>query len=210
MFLRYAILIYLLCKSNFAFSEYIMIGDSIFVHRGEEIKRTLEISQKIKIRNHAKTGAWMHEVVSQYSKAQKSSGDIIIMDGGGNNILGDSGNCRGNPNDACKSHLKKISLEFKTLLETMEKDGISVVFYLGPYYGSGWNGGNFEAAVDMGSYLMRGACENTMIDCSFIDPRKVMVGNTREWDGVHPNAEGVKILSDIIARSMRRTTRSRF
>lgn len=209
MFLRYAILIYLLLKSSFGFAEYVMIGDSILVHRGEEIKRNLEISQKIKITNYAKTGAWMREVVVQYSKARKAYNDVIIMDGGGNNILGDGGNCKGNPNDSCKAHLEKISIEFKTLLETMEKDGIAMVFYLGPYYGSGWNGGNFEKAVDMGSDLMRLVCENSAIDCAFIDPRKVMVGNVREWDGVHPNAEGVKILSDIIARSMRRTTRSR-
>jgi len=209
MFLRYAILIYLLCKSSFGFAEYVMIGDSIFVHRGEEIKRNLEISKKIKITNYAKTGSWMKEIVVQYSKARKAYNDVVIMDGGSNNILGDSGNCRGNPNDACKSHLERISIEFKNLLETMEKDGIAMVFYLGPYYGSGWNGSNYEKSIDMGSDLIRSVCNDSKIDCCFIDPRKVMTGNVREWDGIHPNAEGVKILSEIIAGSMRRTTRPR-
>jgi lysophospholipase L1-like esterase len=189
--------------NNVSHADYHIIGDSIFVHKNQEVKRQIEKSKNISITNHAVTGHWFKNIVEQFDKTSTKSGDIIIMDGGGNDIFGNSGNCRNNPNVNCKSQIDGIAEKFKNLLEKMLNRKIDTVYFLSPYYTSGWNGSGYEKAVDYGVDNITKICNESLMYCVFIDVRFAMKGNVVEWDGIHPNQNGCNILANSIIEAMK-------
>jgi lysophospholipase L1-like esterase len=195
-----SLLIFFYAQSSFA--DYVMIGDSLFVHRNQEIKSQIESSQHIKITNHAVTGHWFKQIVKQYKQANIKVDDTIIMDGGGNDIMGNAGNCRNKMNKNCINQVDEISIQFKELLDLMLNNMIFKVYYLSCYHTTGWQGSGYDQVIDYGVEKMKSICADHLVQCIFIDTRSKMTGDVFEWDGVHPNQRGVRILSDLILEAL--------
>ena len=188
---------------NVSYADHIMIGDSIFTHRNQEIKNIIESNQKIKIKNYAVQGHWFKNISSQFDNSSAKDGDIIIMDGGGNDIFGNGGNCKNRPNANCKSQVDGIAEKFRDLLNKMSTRKIDSVFFLSPYYISG-----LESAVDYGIDKCLPICQDSLVYCVFIDVRFAMKPKDLESDGIHPNGTGTKILANSIIEAMKNAVKS--
>lgn len=198
--MRFVIALTIFFYSQILIADYLMVGDSVFTHRNQEIKRLIESDQKITIKNYAREGLWFNEIVNQYEKANPGPGDILIMDGGGDDIFGNAGNCRYNPNDACIKTVQNIINKLNAVISRLKASGTRLIF-LAPYYTQGWNGQGYEKIIDYAIEKASPLCKPTE-NCFFIDPRADMTGRVLEWDGIHPNSEGTKILSRLIIREI--------
>ena len=86
------------------------------------------------------------------------------------------------------------------LLNGLAADGFTHVTYLGYYYTK--NGlilaDDLEEAIVYGDAKLKLACQNAVVDCTFIDPRAAIRDSDITIDGVHPNATGSRKLADLI------------
>lgn len=188
--------------SSMAFSETYMVGDSIFAHRGGEVRRLIEADKSIAISSSAVTGARFWQIVKQFDDSRAGFGDTIIMDGGGNDIFGNSSVCRNTRTERCKYIIEDISRQFSSLLIRMRERGVGKIVFLTPYYTIGRIGSGYERAVDYGIDLFIPICSQAPIECSIVDARPLMKGPVYEWDGVHPNQNGTRILASAIASTL--------
>ncbi len=185
-----------------ALAEIIMFGDSIFQHRNEGVKKEIEEQLGEEIYNFAVSGAKSKEIAEQYYSLVKGPVKFeIIIDGGGNDILGAARDCKGNMTEVCYRLIADIANEFAAVFWTMAQDDQIRVFYLTPYYPQGFASG-YENAVNLGAQIMQITCRDSKIECHFVDPRKEMVGNVLDWDGIHPNPAGIKILGNLISEAI--------
>lgn len=197
--LAFSVFFLLFLNSTLALSEVLMLGDSIFKWRNDGVKRGIEERLGEEIFSLAVSGAKSDEIANQYYRLIKSEVKFeILMDGGGNDILSKPEECKGELKTGCYELLAKIADSFARLFHEMAKDQQIRVYYVVPHYPQGWNKG-FENAVDLGVQLMKSVCLNTSIECHMIDIRKDMVGNVLDWDGIHPNQNGINILSEKIS-----------
>ena len=188
--------------SHPAFAEIIMFGDSIFQHRSEGVRQEIEENIEESITNFSRGGATSSEIAQQYYRLIKSETKFeIIIDGGGNDILGAAKDCKGKMTENCYILMAHIANEFAAAFREMARDDQIRVFYLTPYYPQGFASG-FENAVDLGAQIMRITCRDSKIKCRFIDPRKKMVGDVLDWDGIHPNPKGIKILGKLLSQAI--------
>ncbi len=200
-------------------NEVITIGDSIFALSGE-IQDNLENEAGETFRRYTRSGASMtggeviaEPVVDQYARARNdhSDIDIVVMDGGGNDILIpaialDPYRCKtrwyqfGRLSSKCKDLIDDIYVEVVNLLNEMAADGVENVVYLGYYYTK--NGllrlENMREAIDYGTPRLGQACENAVVNCTFVDPRQTIVNSDIIFDGIHPSSSGSEKLADLI------------
>lgn len=197
------ILFFFIFLNSHSHADYHIIGDSVFTHRNQAIKQQIEKQLNISIINHAVTGHWFKNIVEQFERSTIKQGDIVIMDGGGNDMFGNAGNCRNKLNANCKSQIDGISEKFKYLLDKMLIRKIDAVYFLSPYYTSGWNGSGYEKAIDYGVSVIAPICNDSLVYCVFIDVRKTMSGNVVDGDGIHPNQNGCNILANSIIEAIK-------
>jgi len=86
------------------------------------------------------------------------------------------------------------------LLNDLHADGVTQVVYLGYYYTK--NGliraDDLEEAVVYGDAKLALACNNSVVSCTFLDPRSTIRDSDITADGVHPTAGGSRKLADLI------------
>lgn len=199
MRLRMSVCVLFLSSSSIAMAQsYFMIGDSILATRSQEVKRLIEIEKDIHIQNQAFIGAWSWQIVRQYERLEVKAGDVVIMDGGANDVIGNTWNCRGNMNDKCIKLMGEINDRFESLLQRMYEDGISKVVFLSCYYPRG----DWHQPVDFGTEGLKAVCENALVDCRFVDVRTKIKYENLEWDGLHPNGSGTKILAMALGEQL--------
>ncbi|MBF0440993.1 MAG: SGNH/GDSL hydrolase family protein [Oligoflexales bacterium] len=176
-----------------------IFGDSIFTTSDHRIKKQLESLASISITDHAVGGAIMSQIKDQYIANRTQKIKTVIMDGGGNDILGNKGNCQNQMNDTCKSLIKSIVDTLRGIFELMKEDGVHQIVFLGCHYPMGWNGG-FEQSVDYGHTLLEVACSESTVPCMVVDPRQTFKNKSDllEWDGVHPNWNGTAVMAKLI------------
>jgi AcrR family transcriptional regulator len=136
---------------------------------------------------------------------------VVVMDGGGNDILipaiaFDPYDCMtqwwefGRLSSSCKALIDDIYVDGVDLINDLQAKGITEVIFLGYYYTK--NGlilaDDLKEAIDYGDVRLRQACVNSVVPCTFIDPRSTI----RDWDitvdGVHPNTNGSLKLANLI------------
>lgn len=188
-----------LCSNIAMSSSVAIIGDSIFATGNNMVRNHLESISGLKIDSHARTGAIMTQIRDQYRNIKHYEIETIVMDGGGNDILGNSGNCRHQNNDNCKSQINTIVETARLLFEEMHEDGVERVVFMTCHYPRKWNSGYVDA-INYGTDLIIQACSQASIDCRIADPRKEFEGKDHylEWDGVHPNWNGAKVMAELI------------
>jgi lysophospholipase L1-like esterase len=196
----------------------VFLGDSIFALSGE-IQQNLHARAGGTFRNYTTSGAELNgglitpTVVQQYAMAfaDDPTSRIVVMDGGGNDILiptliGDPFDCLtgifdfGRLSRTCQSLVADIRVEAVDLLNQMAANGTTDVIYLGYYYTKNGLIGrdSLEQAVDFGDDMIAAGCRDAVLDCTFVDPRRVVNDRDILPDGVHPNASGARKLADLI------------
>lgn len=200
-------------------NEVITLGDSIFDLSGK-LQKNLEAVAGETFRDYTQSGGELEggflapSVYEQYQQAKLDDAaiDIVVMNGGGNDILIpvialDPYDCKtqwwefGRLSKKCKNFLNDIYIDAVNLLNDMYADGVDNVIYLGYYYTKNGLLGNLstlEEAVDYGDLIIAAACENSVVQCDYVDPRSVIKNGDIIFDGVHPAASGSEKLANLI------------
>ena len=206
--------------SNADNNQVITLGDSIF-DLSDEVQENLEEYAGQTFRKYTLSGAQLATsgigvapVVEQYAQAKLDDADIrtIVMDGGGNDILIpvivqlDPYRCktrwyqRGKLSSKCTEFIDDLYVEGVDLLNEMDSDGVENIIYLGYYYTK--NGifplKKLKESVDYGNETLAKACENSTINCTFVDPRSEINNDDIILDGIHPASSGSRKLADLI------------
>lgn len=195
----------------------IAIGDSIFALSGK-LQDNLEEYAGESFRRYTLSGAELDggliatSIVDQYAIAKDDFPEIdtVVMDGGGNDILIpaimlDPYNCKtqwyqfGHLSQRCKEHIDDVYVEAVNLLNQMYADDVKNVVYVGYYYTK--NAllflDSMEEAIDYGDMRLSQACDFSVVDCTFVDPRSVINDDDIILDGIHPNSQGSRKLADL-------------
>jgi len=181
--------------------SYHMIGDSIFATMNHKVASDLYKMSGQQIIDHSISGSWTNQVVDQYRK-MRNQADVVIMDGGGNNVLGSSGECRYNMSDKCRQIIDSAVYDLHQAMQMMADDGVESFIFLGVHYTSKWNNG-YNNAVDYAYTYLNSICDNAPFRCVMIDGRTVINNdNLLDWDGVHPNASGTYRIAEAINISL--------
>ncbi|WP_428241777.1 SGNH/GDSL hydrolase family protein [Gynuella sp.] len=198
-------------------NQVITIGDSIFALSGE-LQDNLESYAGETFRRYTLSGAELSggniatSIEDQYHNARQDNSDIdlVLMDGGGNDILIpaimlDPYNCKtqwydfGRLSQRCMEQLDDIYVETVNLLNQMYVDDVKSVVFLGYYYTK--NAllllDSMEEAIDYGDTRLSQACDFSVVSCTFIDPRTVINDNDIILDGIHPSHSGSRKLADL-------------
>jgi hypothetical protein len=199
--------------------DVVFIGDSIFALSGE-IQANLHARHGGTFRNYTTSGAELIGGLIQPSIEQQfelaitdsSASHIVVMDGGGNDILipaislFDPYDCKtqwyefGRLSRSCKDFIDDIYVDGVDLLDEMSSAGIDDVIFLGYYYPKfGLLGADdLDEAVDYGDLRLGQACQNSITPCTFVDPRSTIRNSDITADGVHPNTSGSDKLAALI------------
>ncbi len=201
-------------------NQVVTLGDSIF-DLSDKLQGNLEEYAGQTFRKYTLNGAQLYStglgiapVVEQYAQARLDDSDIrtIVMDGGGNDILipviaqFDPYRCKtrwyqfGQLSSKCKEFIDDLYVEGVNILDDMDDDGVENIIYLGYYYTK--NAllplKNLKQAIDYGNHTLARACENSAVNCTFIDPRATIVNSDINIDGIHPSTSGSRKLADLI------------
>jgi len=200
-------------------NQVVNLGDSIFALSGE-INDFLHSYAGQTFRRYAVSGAELSggilapSLYSQYATAKSDNPNIdtIIMDGGGNDILlpaiaFDPYDCKtqwyewGRLSGSCKNFIDDIYVDCVNLLNNMHADGVDNVIYQGYYYTKNtWllRLDDLEEAIDYGDAKLSLACQNSSVNCTFIDPRFVVNDGDIKSDAIHPKTSGSQKLANLI------------
>jgi hypothetical protein len=200
-------------------NEVVVIGDSIFALSGK-LQDYLEDYADSTFRRYTLSGAEITggsismSITKQFETAKSDDPNIdtVIMNGAGNDILlpvitlFDPHHCqtpwyqRGGLSLKCRSFIEGLYVDVSNLLDNMEISGVSNVVYLGYYYTK--NAllllDPLEKAVDYGNSLISEACDNSGINCVFIDPSDYIYDRDIIIDGIHPRNSASRKLADLI------------
>jgi hypothetical protein len=200
-------------------NKVVFFGDSIFALSGEIQARLHALNGGKTFRNYTTSGAELIGGLIQPSveqqigiaNADNPNSTVVVMDGGGNDILIpavalDPYNCMtqwwefGRLSSRCKGLIDDIYVDGVDLLNGLHADGVSEVVYLGYYYTK--NGlilaDDLEEAIVYGDAKLAQACQNAIVNCTFIDPRSAILDSDITADGVHPTAGGSNKIANLI------------
>lgn len=181
-----------------ASTRVLMIGDSLLApnsHVAERVSQNLSIT----IDNYALIGAgiqqgWVESIPDQYTINMNADYyKVVIMDGGGNDILSIETECRAF-SQKCKDTINVVSQKAENLLKMMDRDGVSHVIYVGFYYIR-----QMDQAIDYGSEQIIKVCKQSTVQCTFCDLRNDSF--PLSFDGIHPTEDGYQKIVDIIVKA---------
>jgi len=202
-------------------NHVVNLGDSIFALSGK-IQDYLHSYSGKTFRRYAVSGAELEggdliapSVVNQFAVARADNSNIktVLMDGGGNDILlpvltlFDIYNCKkdwweSRLSSSCKNLINDIYVDGVDLLNEMRARGVTKVLYLGYYYTkNSLISGNLSAlkqAIDYGDGKFATACANSLLSCTFIDPRSSVKSADIIADGIHPATSGSQKIANLI------------
>lgn len=198
--------------------QVIFLGDSIFALSGA-IQDELEAKAGETFRRYTVSGAELSggvlapSVLEQLDTAVSDNPDIdiLVTDGGGNDILIpaialDPHRCKtrwyqfGKLSDSCKALIDDVYVDAVDYLNNAAAAGVDGAIFLGYYYTK--NGlfrlESMKEAVDYGNDSLARACENSVLDCTFVDPRSSISNSDIIIDGIHPADSGSRKIADLI------------
>jgi len=187
-----------------AFGDSIyMFGDSVFALNGV-VKTELEDLSGRPVTSHATTGATMKEIFLQYTAARNEEIDLVVMNGGGNDILDNMVNCL-RFNDHCRMAIHEALSVMEYTLNTLADDGVETVVWVG-YYKPVRFMLPLRRALEYAWPLMAEVCANSPVRCVMVDPRIIFseIKGVIKLDGVHPTEKGSKIIAEQIWETLDR------
>lgn len=206
--------------TNAYHNNVVNVGDSIFALSGEIQEFLQNYDGGKTFRRYAVSGAELAggvlapSIPSQYNTAKNDNPNIdtILMDGGGNDILlpaiaFDPYDCKtqwyewGRLSGSCKNYIDDIYVDAVNLLNVMDYDGVDNVVYLGYYHTKDTillQIDSLEEAVDYGDRRLLDACNNSTVNCTFVDPRSAINDSDIKSDAIHPTRTGSYKLANLI------------
>ena len=198
--------------------QVVFVGDSIFALSGE-IQNQLEARAGETFRRYTVSGAELSgdliapSIPDQFREAVTDNPDIetVVGDAGGNDILIpaialNSNNCKtpwwrfGRLSKQCRDFIDDIYVDAVDFLNEMAEADVQNGILTGYYYTK--NGlfrlDDMKEAVDYGNATLARACENSVLNCTFVDPRWVINDRDIIFDGIHPADSGSKKIADLI------------
>lgn len=166
--------------------------------------------------DRARSGASMAyepSIPSQFPEVLEVAGQrrspglrLVIMNGGGNDVLVHNRNCleQRQPNAFCLRVVENGVRTLKKLFTSMAGAGVQEVIYF--WYpdlpGGGLGGSRPHVMNGYTAPIMREACESsTEVKCSFIDTRPSFSGHAEyisAVDHTHPTTAGSRVIADLI------------
>lgn len=179
-----------------------IFGDSIFATSNHRIRAVLESLTHLKIKDSSVSGAVTKEITEQYRRSRSENIKTVIRDGGGNDVFGKGEDCKAF-NEACKKVVENGLKNYEEDFAMMTEDGVHNIILLGFHYPTGWMAG-YDKVIDYTMPLIQEICDGSSIPCQLVDPRKKFreTSGLLEWDGVHPNMEGGKVMAQMIFEKM--------
>lgn len=153
----------------------------------------------------------------QESRARGASGiKLLIMDGGGNDVLVNNRACLEHQTEsaitqACKDTVQAALDAGSELFEQVARDGAqAVIFFFYPHLPGGGLGGSYpNTMLDYSAPLVRENCEQRApVPCYFVDLRSpftdsgIPIEDLIQEDGVHPSQQGAKIMAQEVWKVM--------
>lgn len=189
-------------------ADTLIIGDSVFALSGD-IHRFLERDLNKPISTSARSGCQMiggnvicsrrYAIPAQYANADKRGIRTVIFNGGGNDIQ--LNRCAPSLT-ACMPLLNDLEDTIAKLVQQMRADGVQNIIFLGYYNGTG----NAAALHPINNYSMNlKAATYARLGVTFIDVRQAFNGNEARYllsDGIHPTAEGSRLLANLIRQKL--------
>jgi lysophospholipase L1-like esterase len=148
--------------------------------------------------------------------AAGTSVKFVVMDGGGNDVLLGNSICLDNgvmrdKDPTCQKTVADATMAGLMLEQKMKMDGVGqAIYFFYPHVpAGGWD------VLDYSLPMAKASCEGMNDDkyqCYFVDTREAFqgAGNTGMAntalllnDGIHPNADGEKVLADLIYKTMK-------
>lgn len=179
-------------------SEVVFIGESFIAQTGAIPRLTTELARQAgtiamneSYRSFAVSGTQLTtgDIPNQYTRAKAAGAvKVILMDGGGNDLLFGTNRCMGSFDAGCKEVVDVVA----KLFATFHADGVKDVVYF--FYPDPMGiGAQIKAAMDILRPEMKKLCDGTTdVRCIWVDQRKSWDGNYDKFtsDGIHPTEAG--------------------
>ena len=180
-----------------------IIGDSIFTTINHRIKNLLEQKFNQPIFDHSSQGAWTKDILEQYKK-NRGTKEILILDGGGNDVFGNSWNCK-QLNDSCKNIISASLKNQSEIINLANQDNVKKIIYLGLHYP---NDSAYRKVIDYAYPKIEDICKKSKNTCLLVDLRKPFENrkDLLEWDGIHPNWRGTDLISNLIFETAKKNS----
>jgi lysophospholipase L1-like esterase len=145
----------------------------------------------------------------QLTQAKQADSNIkfVIMDGGGNDILG-SVTCVGagsNNNAMCTGIIQRVSDVVTTMMDNMQALGVTDVVYL-MYPHPPVGGADIDDYAIMQAQDLCAQKSTSSFRCHIVDPRMAFQGHSEYFGGadpIHPNAAGSQVLAQLVWDTMK-------
>jgi len=185
-------------KGTVKASEVVFIGESFIAQTGAIPRLTTKLARDAgtigpseSYRSTAVSGTQLTTgaIPMQFTTA-KNAGPVkvVLMDGGGNDLLLGTDRCKGTYDARCKQVVDVVH----ELFTKMKTDGVKDVVYF--FYPDPMGvGANIKPAMDILRPEMRKECEgSTDVRCIWVDQRESWEGkySTFTSDGIHPTEAG--------------------
>ena len=158
----------------------LIIGDSYFPAAGGEIVNELRRLSGANYRDRSVGGAKMAAIINQYNTAPAPQPKVLIMDGGGNDILQ-------NPvvHRAAQQHVQAVT-QARDFFRRAQMDGVQHIVFI--FY---YDMPVIKAGLDWMRPQMAAECQQSPVPCHFVDNQPLFAGmdaSTYTTDGIHPTA----------------------
>ena len=111
-------------RGQVAADEVLIIGDSYFPAAGGEIVNELRRLSGANYRDRSVGGARMAAIINQYNTAPAPQPEVLIMDGGGNDVLQNPGCAPG-----CAEHVQAVT-QARDFFRQAQMDGVQHIVFI--------------------------------------------------------------------------------
>jgi lysophospholipase L1-like esterase len=132
----------------------------------------------------------MDAIINQYDTAPAPQPKVVIMDGGGNDVLQNPGCSPG-----CAEHEAAVT-QARSFFARVQAEGVEDIVFL--FY---YDMPAIKAGLDWMRPELRAECEQSPVPCHFVDVQPLFAGqDASEYttDGIHPTAEAGATIAGAI------------
>ena len=176
-------------RGQVAGNEVLIVGDSYFPAASSAIPKELRrLAGGAAYRDVSVSGTKMAAIAASYTRNRTPPPKVVIMDGGGNDILQNSGCAPG-----CAQHVQAVT-DARNFFRTMATDG-SVKHVVFIFY---YDMPALKAGLDWMRPRMAAECQMSPVPCFFADNQPLFAGQDASaytTDGIHPTAAAAQIIA---------------
>ena len=176
-------------RGQVAGNEVLIVGDSYFPAASSAIPKELRrLAGGAAYRDVSVSGTKMAAIAASYTRNRTPPPKVVIMDGGGNDILQNWGCAAG-----CAQHVQAVT-DARNFFATMAADG-SVKHVVFIFY---YDMPSMKAGLDWMRPRMAAECQMSPVPCFFADNQLLFAGQDASaytTDGIHPTVAAANIIA---------------